>query len=328
MIVTMSAIKDLPALILGYNRFDKFSRCITTLYEQGIKKVYVSIDGPKNEYDIQAQKNIKNFCERNPLGLDINLKSLKENNGCRVGPLKGISWFFEENNHGVILEDDVIVSKKCIEIFSFLLEEHLLNKNIMSLSSFNEFTDKSIESLYKIPVWRSWGWATWAEKWQMHLKFSNRIKNLNIWQIYNLLPKEYRLIETAELIKSCQLNLMDAWDYEFNFSHIVNKKKSLTIGGINNYVYGFDDSATHTYNIKNVDIDFKLFCERNVDEFKIIQLKKNKEISTMRKCGFSTSRNKNIFDYKIDLLKSLFFSFIFYLRMIKRNAFKKYYCVK
>ena len=58
-----------------------------------------------------------------------------------------------------------------------LLEEHFLNKNIMSLSSFNEFTNKKIESLYKIPVWRSWGWATWAERWKMHIEFSNKIKN-------------------------------------------------------------------------------------------------------------------------------------------------------
>ena len=75
----MSAIKDLPALILGYNRFDKFSRCITTLYEQGIKKVYISIDGPKMIMIKNAQKNIKNFCKKINLGLDINLKSLKEN---------------------------------------------------------------------------------------------------------------------------------------------------------------------------------------------------------------------------------------------------------
>ena len=93
--------------------------------------------------------------------------------------------------------------------------------------------------------------------------------------------------------------------------------------GINNYVYGFDDSATHTNRIENIGIDFKLFCERNVDEFKIIKLEKNKEISTMRKCGFSTSKNKNIFSLTLDLLKSFLFSFIFYLRIIKRKAFKK-----
>ena len=206
-----------------------------------------------------------------------------------------------------------------------MLEEHYLDENVMSISSFNEFTHKEIESIYAIPVWRSWGWASWDKKWEMHLKFSKRIRNLNIWQIYNLLPEEYRLIETAELIKSCQLNLMDAWDYEFNFSHIVNKKHSLTIGGINNYVYGFDNSATHTTSIENVGIDFNLFCERNVDKLKIMKLGHNNNISTLRKCGFLTSKNKNIFSIKIDFLRSLFFSFIFYLRIVKRNAFKKYY---
>ena len=319
----MINIKDLPILILGYNRFDKFSRCITTLKEQGVKNIYVSIDGPKNQFDKKVQKKIINFCLNNRLNLDIKTQNLNSNYGCRLGPIKGITWFFKENKYGVILEDDVIISRKCIELFSTLLEKHYFNENIFSISSFNEFTNNKIESIYEIPVWRSWGWASWAHNWQMHLEFSSRIKNLNIWQIYNLLPKEYRLIETAELIKSCQLNLMDAWDYEFNFSHLANKKKSLTIGGINNYVYGFDNSATHTDNIKNADIDFKLFCERNVDEFKIIKLEKNKEISTMRKCGFSTSKNKNIFSLTLDLLKSFLFSFIFYLRIIKRKAFKK-----
>ena len=58
----MLNIKELPVLILGYNRFEKFTRCITTLQEQGIKNIYVSIDGPKNEFDEEVQKKIINFC--------------------------------------------------------------------------------------------------------------------------------------------------------------------------------------------------------------------------------------------------------------------------
>ena len=194
----------------------------------------------------------------------------------------------------------------------------------MSLSSFNEYAINETEQLYSMPVWRSWGWATWAEKWWMHLDFSNKITNLSIWQLYNLLPEELRLIETAEIIKSCQLNLLDAWDYEFNFYHIVNNKKSLTIGGINNYVYGFDDSATHTLNIENIGIDFELFCERNIDEKKILELENNKHISTLEKCGFSCVNKKNILSKAIDIFKSIFFSFVFYLRKIKRNMYKNF----
>ncbi len=320
----MDNIKELPILILGYNRFDKFTRCIKTLKEKGIKKIYVSIDGPKNDFDKESQEKIINFCSNSKLGLNIKLKKLDKNYGCRLGPIKGISWFFEENKYGVIFEDDVIVSRKCLQAFLILLKKHFFNENIMSISSFNEFTSKRVESIYEIPVWRSWGWATWANKWKMHLEFSNSIKDFNIWEIYNLLPKEFRLIETAELLKSCQLNLMDAWDYEFNFSHIVNKKKSLTIGGINNYVYGFDDSATHTKNIENIEIDFKLFCEREIDTSKIIKLKMIDEIFTLRKCGFSLSNKKNIFSSTIDLSKSRIYSFIFYLRIIKRILYKNF----
>lgn len=320
----MNIVKDLPTLILGYNRFDKFARCVTTLHRQGIKKIYISIDGPKNDFDKKNQEKIFDFCYKNNLDLDIQLKSFSKNYGCRIAPIKGITWFFKENEYGLILEDDVIVSKKCIEIFSLLLERYYFDKNIMSLSSFNEFTSKNIESIYHIPVWRSWGWATWSERWNTHLEFSKKIEKYSILEIYNLLPENLRMIETAELIKSCQLNLMDAWDYEFNFSHIVNKKKSLTIGGINNYVYGFDDSATHTKNIENIEIDFKLFCEREIDTSKIIKLKMIDEIFTLRKCGFSVSKKKNIFSSTIDFSKSRIYSLIFYLRIIKRILYKNF----
>ena len=318
----MTVIKDLPVLILGYNRFDKFTRCITKLEEQGIKKINVSIDGPKNDYDFQAQQKILHFCSKKRFEMDIKINKLKRNYGCRNGPIKGISWFFQKNEYGVILEDDVIVSDKCNQLFHKLLEEYYMNNDILSISSFNEFTNKEIESIYNLSVFRSWGWASWAKKWKMHLNFSKRIKDLSIWQLYNLLPREVRLIETAEIIKSCQLNLLDAWDYEFNFTHIVNNKKSLTLGGINSYVYGFDEFATHTLNKDNLEIDFDRFCERKINENKILELEINKHNATKRKCGFSISTKKNIFYLLKDIFKALFYSFIFYLRIIKRNVYK------
>ena len=69
----MDVIKDLPTLILGYNRYDKFIRCITTLKEQGVEKIYVCIDGPKSDLDKEYQEKIVNFCLNNQLNLNINL---------------------------------------------------------------------------------------------------------------------------------------------------------------------------------------------------------------------------------------------------------------
>ena len=316
----MQKLENLPVLILAYNRFEKFNRCIKTLNEQGIKKVFLSIDGPRNKNDLKIQEEIISFCKNNNFAMEIKINKFTNNYGCRLAPIKGISWFFSQNQYGVILEDDVIISKKCLQAFSYLLEKYFNNDQFLSISSFNEFTDSEIESIYSIPVWRSWGWASWAHKWESHIDFSKKIRYFNIWDLYNLMPKDFRSIETAQLIKASQLNLLDAWDYEFNFSHLVNMKKSLTLGGINTLVYGFDDSATHTIDLDRVGIDFKLFDEREINLKDIIEMKNNEYI--LKKCGFFYNNDFSFTKVVFDYLKCLRFSLVLRLRIIKRIMYK------
>ena len=318
----MQKLENLSVLILAYNRFEKFNRCIKTLNEQGIKKVFLSIDGPRNKNDLKIQEEIISFCKNNNLDIEIKINKFTINYGCRLAPIKGISWFFSQNRYGVILEDDVIISKKCLQAFSYLLEKYFNNEEFLSISSFNEFTDSEIESIYSIPVWRSWGWASWAHKWESHIDFSKKIRYFNMWDLYNLMPKDFRSIETAQLIKASQLNLLDAWDYEFNFSHLVNMKKSLTIGGINNLVYGFDDTATHPIDLDQLGIDFTLFDDREIDLQNIVRLGNDKIILILRKCGFFYKRDFSFIKVLCDFNKFILFSFIFRLRIIKRIMYK------
>jgi hypothetical protein len=227
-----------------------------------------------------------------------------------------------QNKYGVVLEDDVLITRKCFEVFLSLLELNKSNKEFMSISSFNEFSNKNFESIYSIPVWRSWGWASWADRWQFHLNFSEKIKKLNIWQLYNLMPKNLQSIETVKLVKASQLNLLDAWDYEFNFTHVANKKNSLTLGGINTMVYGFDQFATHTIDLDSIDINFDLFCEREFDLKKIKKLSMKNNILLLKKCGFYFRKN-NFWQFRIfNFLKFLYNSFLFRLRIIKRIMYK------
>ena len=319
----MENLSNLPVLILAYNRYDKFLRCIKTLHSYGISNIFVSIDGPKNHLDTKNQELIKDFCNKNNLGMkNIQLNFFEKNHGCRLGPIKGITWFFNQNDYGVVLEDDVILSKNCLQGFANLLKKYKNNSQFMSLSSFYEYCLNETKRTYSIPVWRSWGWASWSDKWEEHLNFSEEIKKYNLIKLNNLLPKELRSIDTVNILKSCQLNLLDAWDYEFNFTHVAKNYSSLTFGGINNFVYGFDKSATHTLDIEKMGIDFSSFRENNIDYSKNIVLDLESSKFILKKCGFSFGYKKGLIHFLNTYVKFIFFSILFKLRIIKRIIYR------
>ena len=319
----MDDINKLPVLILTYNRFDKFRKCIDTLYNYGVRNFFISIDGPKNNSDRNNQIQIYNYCEEYFEDIDIKVNNIKYNLGCRNAPINGINWFFKENKYGAILEDDVIISKQCLKIFSILLQERINHKEILTISSFNELSKKEVEAIYSIPVWRSWGWASWADRWNKHIQFSRKIEKYSMWKLYELLPENFRSVETVKLVKASQMNLLDAWDYEFNFFHFVRNYRSLTLGGINNFVYGFDDEATHYVDPSHLGIDFRLFDKNDINPTNIIEYDNQASIPILKKCGFYYLKNKSKLNILCDFLKCKFYSILFYFRKIKRIMFKR-----
>ena len=318
----MQDIQDIPVLILAYNRYEKFLKCFQTLYSYGCRNIYISLDGTKNNYDLNQQEKIIKFYLNQKLSGLGKINRLKENNGCRLGPIKGISWFFEKNEYGVILEDDLIISKNCLKAFYKLLNLYKESNKYMSISSFYEYSNEDKEYLYSMPIWRSWGWATWSDKWFKHIQITKEIKKLGLFELYKFLPIQLRSFETIKILKSCQLDLIDAWDYEFNFSHIYLNYKSLTLGGINNYVYGFDETATHTLDINSIGIDFQLFKERDFD-FSIIKdfdLRSLKLV--LKKCGFFYKNKYKKTNIIFVLIYSYLYMIILNLRIFKRHLKK------
>ena len=155
------------------------------------------------------------------------------------------------------------------------------------------------------------------------MEFSARINNYSLLNLYGIMPKDLRSVETVKILKACQLNFLDAWDYEFNFTHIVNNLNSLTVGGINNFVYGFDKSATHSIDIDSLGIDFNLFSEREIEEDKIIFNSYRNTKLILNKCGFFYSPNINLINVINQIMRIFYYSIIFRLRIFKRIIYKR-----
>ena len=114
--------QDIPILVLGYNRPEHIRKLILSLRKVKPKKIYISLDGPKdNPVDIKKNNNVKREIQKIDWKCKIKKKYNKKNFGCRESVSRGISWFFRENRFGIILEDDCI-PKKSFFIFCKKIE--------------------------------------------------------------------------------------------------------------------------------------------------------------------------------------------------------------
>jgi len=182
-----------------------------------------------------------------------------------------MSWFFEQEEEGIILEDDCVPSRSFFFFCADLLERYRYDTRIMEIGGTNFENEKvrgKEHSYFFSNMIYIWGWATWRRAWK---KFDFKIKNypkakqVGFFKYYfpNPIEKMYRLRKFNKTISGN--GNVDWWDYQWDFARYSNS--GLAIVPNTNLVknLGFGDSATHTTNansenvsMEGLDIEFPL----------------------------------------------------------------------
>ena len=105
-----------PVLFLVFNRLDTTKQVFESIKRAQPPRIYISSDGPRNNVDGENEvveivrnyilENIDWDCEVYTLFRDRNL-------GCKYAVSEAITWFFKNEEQGIVLEDD------CLPIESF-----------------------------------------------------------------------------------------------------------------------------------------------------------------------------------------------------------------
>lgn len=157
-----------PVLILGYERIDGTLRVAKSAIKAGVKKIYLSLDGPRSEAVKATQESIRAefevICKKSNVSYKILTR--KENLGLKLAVIDGINWFFEHETAGVILEDDLLVSSQFFDFVS--LSKHKFDSSekilLVSGNQFESDFDTNSPLLSRYPL--IWGWFTSSEKWE------------------------------------------------------------------------------------------------------------------------------------------------------------------
>ena len=241
-----------PILILIFNRPKETRKLINRLEKFKPKNIYIFSDGPRknNESDLKKNNECKQLIQDLKWKNNIKKKYLKNNLGCKNAVSKGISWFFENEEMGIILEDDCIPTKSFFKFCEWGLIKFKNNDKIGSITG-NNFLKSNINinsSYYFSKYAHCWGWATWRNRWALYNKnitFWKRWKNSkNFRKLFNL---KHEILYWKKIFNNVSKNKIDSWAYPWNLCLWYNNKIVLTpkYNLVKNVGYG--NSATHTF---------------------------------------------------------------------------------
>ncbi|MFP4332877.1 MAG: hypothetical protein ACLFQJ_06210, partial [Campylobacterales bacterium] len=128
-------------LFLVFNRLDTTKQVFEAIRQAKPPRLYVAADGAREakEGEDQKVKAIREYILQH-IDWDCEVKTLfrEKNLGCKIAVSSAITWFFENEEMGIILEDDCLPSQSFFWFCEELLERYKDDMRIMMVSGYNK----------------------------------------------------------------------------------------------------------------------------------------------------------------------------------------------
>ena len=238
-----------PILLIIFKRKETALKVLETIRRVQPKKLYIAADGARNEEEktkcIDTRESILKAVD-----WECSIKTLfqDKNLGCCDGVSAAITWFFENEEQGIILEDDIIAENSFFYFCEKLLNYYKDNEQIMHITGDSPLDRKVGEaSYYFATVQHCWGWASWRRAWKY---YDSTMKTISYRDTKKTLKKRYKDFNIRDYWQNWFYRTQDinTWDYQWTYCIIskdgicINPSLNLTSN------IGFGEDSTHTSN--------------------------------------------------------------------------------
>lgn len=162
-----------PVLILAFNRPEQTRQVLAQIRLAAPLRLYAHCDGPRAGVpdDTEKVEEVRSLIRTAAAAASIELSTLfrEENLGLRNGVHDALNWFFNQEEYGIILEDDCVPDPSLFPFCSELLVKYREDERIMHIGCSNqaEKAQAGIPASYvftRFPF--VWGWASWRRAWE------------------------------------------------------------------------------------------------------------------------------------------------------------------
>lgn len=245
---------ETAVLFLLFNRPDTTARVFEAICQARPSRLYLACDGPRShvEEDFELVERVRALVS-GKLDWDCRVKTLfrEKNLGCKNAVSSAITWFFEQEEEGIILEDDCLPSLSFFWFCEELLDRYRHDSRVAMVAGTNffNFCSNNMESYFFSRLVQIWGWATWRRSWRLYdcdmVSWPNFVA-CDGFENLNLCDRFIKYLEPT--YKAAAKNEVDTWDYQWSYTVISN---SMYVAIPNDNLIqniGFGKNATHTSN--------------------------------------------------------------------------------
>ncbi|GAB3931388.1 hypothetical protein [Larkinella terrae] len=242
---------DVPILFILFNRPHHARQVLDQIRRVQPRELFISIDGPRPHRPSDQEQVAECLALLDEIDWPCSVHRLiqEQNLGCKKAVSTAISWFFQQVEMGIILEDDCLPD---LSFFTFCrenLRHHRNDATVMHIAGVN-FQNGNWHgdgSYFYSKICHVWGWASWRRAWEKYdvgmasypiFREQNRIADL-----FSDPQVQQYWIEAFDSVATGQVN---SWAYPWVYTIWINN--GLCICPNQNLIsnIGFGGDATHT----------------------------------------------------------------------------------
>ena len=235
---------DVPVLFIVFKRHYTAIKVFERLRQIKPKKLYVAADGPRSKEEAAMCEQTRSIVKLIDWECDVHLRFRDKNLGCKYAPYDSITWFFEHEEEGVILEDDCVPDPTFFPFVSEMLQRYRNDHRVSMIAGHSEVS-VPLSTSYVFSRFRAcWGWATWKRAWKyMDLELVNYDYRKEVAPL--MVYDQHRKAHWLTALDLIDQNKVAAWDWPWYFSQAVQSQ--LCIFPCKNLIanIGFGEDGTH-----------------------------------------------------------------------------------
>ena len=287
---------ETPVLFLIFNREDTTQKVFDAIRQQKPRYLFVAADGARKNKPEDAEKcrRVREIIKQ--VDWDCELKTLfrEENLGCKLAVSSAITWFFENVEQGIILEDDCLPDPSFFPYCEELLDRYKDDTRIGHISG-NNFLQNIIEENRSYDFCTCphiWGWATWRRVWKnfdLNFPFWEEEKDKRHLLFYSNWEKFYFSSFISDALANKKK--FSVWDTQYWFTLRLQSQMSVypAVNLVTNIGLGEPD-ATHTTKKKNKQLVPISGIHFPLNHPKYVSRNKELDNKTVKKLFFSWKR--------------------------------------